>query len=1357
MRARSRLAGRAAGFSALGGLFLLAACANDFDATRTPPPRGTLGEEMFGVLCDRVGAQALHDDLTGASFAGICHRDPTGKYVDKVDAARLPAMFEGANSIQGQPISLKTQEETRAHGIARIETFARRRAELIAALDFTIPDVKVPVKDVKNADPLKTCQAPQASGEGRLHDEIVALLGRFTEMYDDGTIPESTESLGRVMAAFNAAPEARDAYARLEARKGYRPIDIALGTTRPMLAYPHLRDLSNTLLRLVSADSNPFDPNAKKDESGRRIAEPGAAYPQLTKLLEVAHHELRDAKPDAVSSIPWVQPKDADKSGRFALTRERTNVQIAQELMFEEVLPPSGATPRYIVKRDARGYAAVAKQGDHLPAPFIAGSDGLPVIYDNGVFKTNDNSVPPSPFFATGTVPAKRDDLGRALDATGAPIYEYINTSQTFAASLLNDVRPLVNSDPSANHETLMYAVAGAHVLFGQRDGSPKTQRQYSADPTLIDAWKVAHPNDPVPPNLGKTPETLYYDAFHPETSALVDLVYALGQLMGDKTSDMTLAFAKEMIGNHTADVARLAGDALYAKTQLADKHPEAHIPAKSVLWDEILDAVIEIAKEPGLLEEVLGAFANDDNALLGAILGKFMSYRDHITYDRKNVNGPAWNATTNDNSEMGTAVDLSKAPSGDNRSGFHQFVQALHDTNGVAACNKPGAIVHAAGIPIFNELSLPNDSNALVRLNYGSKQSFGECEIFKIDNISKFYVQALVGAANLYFRDPFLRDGFLGIGASTVDIIQKSSGLTGFYDPLDAKVFRPTPQWMSRLVFFDTKNDSPNPGDPNYHTNRFVKDLQEGAFGTVLCEPRDIQDPVPNAADAAPDKMIRGLRKCQPGQFFQDRDLDSTFVLENFGFQKAIAPVVKAFVNHKREDLFMVLMEIVYRHWHDDTVPPADCDLGYDANKQKTQCTKDGVVSYQPLVSEVLSSDVMLALHDITKLIAGLKIPKCTAIGPSNADPSAPNDHACTAVEEVDGLKFLAETTRAAVDPLRAKEVGLTDRHGNVTSRRNDGTTNPQVTPIYLILQALNAVDDQFTAYAAAHPDDADRQAKWKMARSQLVDQFFDVDGQNTPKASFKNVALAKIAPKLIDVMRSQLWAHCPDSFVPPYTPCKWAREEQASKLADTVAGPTFAAGVDLFDTVRKDEGARRELERMITYLLDSASTNEALASMLTSAADAVQAMGDDTNLLPIFKVLAVATAPSVKDAKGRVVQKSLADAQLSFLSRINGRAFDENKNEVCGRELDPNEVLQVAMSKLVTPMPGANGQLGESPLEVIMDIIADVNRASPGALDKLSGSDYGSISSNLFDFLMNKERGMEQFYEIVRQGIVR
>src|SRR5690242_3186702 len=35
---------------------LTPACAHELDTDRTPPPRGSVGEEMFGVICDRVGA-----------------------------------------------------------------------------------------------------------------------------------------------------------------------------------------------------------------------------------------------------------------------------------------------------------------------------------------------------------------------------------------------------------------------------------------------------------------------------------------------------------------------------------------------------------------------------------------------------------------------------------------------------------------------------------------------------------------------------------------------------------------------------------------------------------------------------------------------------------------------------------------------------------------------------------------------------------------------------------------------------------------------------------------------------------------------------------------------------------------------------------------------------------------------------------------------------------------------------------------------------------------------------------------------------------------------------------------------------
>ena len=79
---------------------------------------------------------------------------------------------------------------------------------------------------------------------------------------------------------------------------------------------------------------------------------------------------------------------------------------------------------------------------------------------------------------------------------------------------------------------------------------------------------------------------------------------------------------------------------------------------------------------------------------------------------------------------------------------------------------------------------------------------------------------------------------------------------------------------------------------------------------------------------------------------------------------------------------------------------------------------------------------------------------------------------------------------------------------------------------------------------------------------------------------------------------------------------------------------------------------------------------------------------------------------------------------------------------------------MLNVALARLVTPMTGSNGQPTETPLEVIIDTIADVNRAAPGATTKLQGTDYANMGNELSEFLLDDQRGLEQFYQIVRNG---
>jgi len=215
---------------------LAAACSDSFDTSRTLPPRGTLGEELFGVVCDRIGGQSLHEDLTGASYAPICHRQADGTFSSTVDPTQLPPLVDGQLDVNGDPVPLAKQQSDRAYGTARLQTLATHRTDLIAAFDATFPDVQIAVKDVGNPDPTKSCNAPAASGEGSLHTELTNLLARFQDLYNDGTLPQSTESIGRVVNAFKAATDAQSAWAVFDARAGYRPIDINLGAARPTIA-----------------------------------------------------------------------------------------------------------------------------------------------------------------------------------------------------------------------------------------------------------------------------------------------------------------------------------------------------------------------------------------------------------------------------------------------------------------------------------------------------------------------------------------------------------------------------------------------------------------------------------------------------------------------------------------------------------------------------------------------------------------------------------------------------------------------------------------------------------------------------------------------------------------------------------------------------------------------------------------------------------------------------------------------------------------------------------------------------------------------------------------------------------------
>ena len=1287
-----------------------AACTGDFDTNRQTPKRGSLGQEMFTMVCDRVGAQALREDVAGLSYHDVCHANAAGEFATKVDLSKLTPISEAVDT-QGKPVAIEQQQKNRDHRIARIEALARRRVDLVDAFDAAFANEMIGAKDLDNPDDAKSCEPkPGARSENDLRAELSDTLGRFTDLYNDETIPHLTRALARLMDGIEKDPEAQVALARFDARRGYRPAEISMGVARPALSYPRFVELANALLRILSSDLDPLglaSPDAPPKKAIDRTAadrKKGPANAALASMLSILREELRTSKtlPDLE---PLVASADARDPNLVRLSRPRGNLEMARTIFLAQDPAFSIGEPRFTVARDARGIAKVTLEGGKVPAPFIdltgpqGKPDGLADLDDLGQFASAGSAVP-SPFRELGVTETTstaitRDDAGRALRG-GTPAFEYLDVSSTFMASLARDLVPLLDPDVSKQHETVMDLLAGLPVVVGRRQDGKDSIKTYDG-------------------NVAKQ-----YRGFREDDAPLLDLVHGIGQVLADPTTDDTLALLQILAKDKPQVLARLVGMGLRIK-DIANAHPEAKIPLESTLWDEMLDVLVRITEKPKLTEDVIRAFGDDRTPELARSATAYMKFRDQISYDRNNLNGPVFNMTTGRIEDMKTFVDRSKPDSGWNQSAFQRFLRVLHETNGMSVCTKQGAVAHI----VWNGIGLdfPSFAAQAACFTLGSdppKNPSPLCGLFRVENIATEIVNAVLGKVNLDIRDDCMKklvsSPLTGIVGGADAFLEDVSGIKGFNT-------KPSPQGIFRLVYFDL----PHPGSTgdlkNPKTTNFLKDIFDPPQ-TLACPAFPFTDT---------DGKTLNIRKCAS---FEDsvrgRDLDALFPLEQMGFLEAAKPLAKAFNDSDGNLLFVDLFDTLHKHWGSSAQTKSECDPSLPKTDARW-CSQDGAVSYEPLLAEALATDLFPAMHDGVRELQTITIKHCDTRDAKGV---------CTKTTDYDGVKVLAEALKAMVDPARHKGVGLKQRSGDYGVVRNDGTKNTQVTPIYLLMDALKGFDRRLDEHKTANATD-DRLPAWRRGRSQLVDQLFAVEGTG-PATRLKNKSVEKILPVLVGAIRSQIAANCPD----PTKSCTWGREDLPNKVKDVVTGPTFATVLDLLDAIRTDEPARTELERLLVFLLESAQA-DASKSTLTALVDLLQVFEDDGNMTALVRALADAAGPEVVGADGRVESRGLFLAAVESLSRVLGEAKKPDGTRACRREIDPNRTLAVVMRRLVTPREGK-----PAPIHVLIDVVADVNRRRPEETSKLQADDYASISHEVSDFCANKSKGLEQVYEVIKQA---
>jgi len=898
-----------------GAVGWASACHEPLDTTRQAGQKATFGDDLYGVFCDRLGAELFQEDLTGASYQSVCHYDDKGAYGDEVDASALP-----------KPKSDKAKR-ARSIAIAKMNALVRRRADLVRAFNATFPDI-----DIDNPATKK-----DASDTVNLLDAMMDLGQRVSALYEqdpyavaagdpfaEPLAPAATRSMGRLFDSMSESEEAKAMLSRMWGRRGYRPAHVGLGIVRSSLDYPNLRELTTRAVSLLGPD--------------------GTATPQLQALLGVMEREMRHMKPE-VSTLPGLTVNAAVAQPN----RPRTTIEMLRKVMLDQndrYAVADSDPPRYIALRDLRGYVMPAQLG----GLFADGDgDGRADVDDFGRFLDASGSVLAldPPFAIPGQAPiGPLDDLGRPADA----IYAYVDTARTPAAGLSTIMVPLLDSteyadpeDPNAfmaEYETLMYMLAGANVLLGPRE---EAAYDFESDQIVADS---------------DCDSCLKYNRFRGEDSPLVDAAHAVGQILADEESDIALLGMIDLLENHEDKVARLVAAALRIR-EIALEHdelaaqgvvPPAGLPYENPVWDEAAQVISAMTDEPRLLANVVGALADPvivsprgGSNHLGETIALFAGTVDELDYDSNDINGPAVNLTDGgfSISDPHNPVDWLAPRNGKNRSILERSLLLIHDAAGAKTCNKNGAVVKADVLGIS--------------LDWPLSGSYGPCELFEIRNLAAFYFGAIVHEAHPKRAQFVLKDGALneimdlmGFIATPDETMQASSGLLGM-------TTRPTPNALNRLVYFGATSDQ-FPGLPDFDainaggkTDEFIHALME-PVPTSVC-------PVDGF----------GLANCQPQDLLRSRTGEDIFNWERRGFYDYMRPVITAFVNvscsedvticdandFTGEEMFLRLSDTFYKHYpgpdHGD-----ECSSAI-APTDRRFCSEAGINAYEPILEKAM------------------------------------------------------------------------------------------------------------------------------------------------------------------------------------------------------------------------------------------------------------------------------------------------------------------------------------------------------------------------------------------------------------------
>ena len=341
-------------------------------------------------------------------------------------------------------------------------------------------------------------------------------------------------------------------------------------------------------------------------------------------------------------------------------------------------------------------------------------------------------------------------------------------------------------------------------------------------------------------------------------------------------------------------------------------------------------------------------------------------------------------------------------------------------------------------------------------------------------------------------------------------------------------------------------------------------------------------------------------------------------------------------------------------------------------------------------------------------------------------------------------GLTILASAAEELLDP--ARNPGLTTRSGATSYMANDGSRMMGVSPVQLLLEGLRHADRDF---AAAPPD---RGEAFHRGRNALTLQLLNTDGGGA--YTFHDPRARALVLAILPFLRDRILDHQGRGDL-----TQWSHD-LPTDTANTIAGPIVGGLVRLLDRIQSDPAARDALVALLAYLVDETSGNDAFLATLFAGADLLQVFGDDADIVPIAHALASALAPNARPlVAGMHPVPDAASCPHGTLPTDTTQPYTS-----CGvaadalglvrelQQIDTRHVLHRLLANLVAlPTDGTE----ETPLEVILDVMSQVNRVRPGQTTDYDSNDYHHALGESAGFMRDHRRGMERLYEVIQHRV--